>query len=179
MLLCVSQMYEVGASNLGHIVLYTVLNETEGLLCDRSYLPAPDMQARPARRADVWFGALWSPPLASPLASRPSPVAIAGAKVRADHPTFFAKHRCSAETRRILQYLPHVFSVTLPCPTLLLAFYDLLQGLLARHKKSLFAVESKRPLRDFDTVGLSLAYELVRALPLRAAPTYTHCKLIV
>lgn len=39
-------MYEVGASNLGHIVLYTVLNETEGLLCDRSYLPAPDMQVR-------------------------------------------------------------------------------------------------------------------------------------
>ena len=42
------QIYEVGASNLGHIVLYTVLNETPGLLCDRSYLPALDMQARSA-----------------------------------------------------------------------------------------------------------------------------------
>ena len=40
------QIYEVGASNLGHIVLYTVLNETEGLLCDRSYMPGDDMQVR-------------------------------------------------------------------------------------------------------------------------------------
>lgn len=34
------------------------------------------------------------------------------------------------------------------------------QALLAKHSKSLFAVESKRPLRDFDTLGFSLAYEL-------------------
>ena len=40
----VRQIYEVGASNLGHIVLYTVLNETEGVLCDRSYMPGDDMQ---------------------------------------------------------------------------------------------------------------------------------------
>ena len=39
------EVYEVGASNLGHIVLYTVLNDTPGLLCDRCYLPAPDAQA--------------------------------------------------------------------------------------------------------------------------------------
>jgi len=71
------EIYEVGASNLGHIVLYTVLNEAEGLLCDRTYMPGDDMQA-----------------------------------------------------------------------------------LLAKHSKSLFAVESKRPLRDFDTLGFSLAYEL-------------------
>ena len=77
-------MYEVGASNLGHIVLYTVLNETPGLLCDRAYLPAPDAQA-----------------------------------------------------------------------------------LLTKHGVPLFAVEARRPLRDFHTVGLSLAYELVRRRRLR------------
>jgi hypothetical protein len=30
---------QVGASNLGHIILYTVLNQTPGLLCDRAYFP--------------------------------------------------------------------------------------------------------------------------------------------
>ncbi len=34
----------VGASNLGHIILYSVLNQQEGLLCDRAYYPADDMQ---------------------------------------------------------------------------------------------------------------------------------------
>lgn len=72
-----AEVYEVGASNLGHVILYTVLNEREGLLCDRSYLPAPDM-------ADM----------------------------------------------------------------------------LHRHDKLLFGVESRRPLRDFDILGFSLAYEL-------------------
>ena len=37
------EIYEVGASNLGHVVLYTVLNNMEGLLCDRCYLPGDDM----------------------------------------------------------------------------------------------------------------------------------------
>ena len=69
----------MGASNLGHIVLYTVLNEAPGVMCDRSYLPAPDAQA-----------------------------------------------------------------------------------LLAKHGVPLFGVESRRPLREFHAVGLSLAYELVR-----------------
>lgn len=32
--------------------------------------------------------------------------------------------------------------------------------MLARHEKPLFAVESKRALKDFDTLGFSLAYEL-------------------
>ncbi len=32
--------------------------------------------------------------------------------------------------------------------------------LLAKHNKPLFAVESKRPLVDFDVLGFSLAYEL-------------------
>ena len=35
-----------------------------------------------------------------------------------------------------------------------------LVALLAKHNKPLFAVESKRPLGDFDVLGFSLAYEL-------------------
>lgn len=33
-------------------------------------------------------------------------------------------------------------------------------AMLSRHNKPLFAVESKRPLCDFDALGFSLAYEL-------------------
>ncbi len=33
------EIYEVGASNLGHIILYSLLNQQEGLLCDRAYFP--------------------------------------------------------------------------------------------------------------------------------------------
>ena len=39
------EVYEVGSSNLGHIVLYTALNRTPGVACDRSYLPGDDMAA--------------------------------------------------------------------------------------------------------------------------------------
>ncbi len=37
------EVYEVGASNLGHIILYNILNAQPHQLCDRSYLPAPDL----------------------------------------------------------------------------------------------------------------------------------------
>ncbi|MEC4853880.1 MAG: TIGR03960 family B12-binding radical SAM protein, partial [Jaaginema sp. PMC 1079.18] len=37
------EVYEVGASNLGHIILYNILNDRPGQLCDRAYLPAPDL----------------------------------------------------------------------------------------------------------------------------------------
>lgn len=37
------EIYEVGASNLGHIILYNILNAQPGQLCDRAYLPAPDL----------------------------------------------------------------------------------------------------------------------------------------
>ncbi|MEI6111938.1 MAG: B12-binding domain-containing radical SAM protein, partial [Cyanobium sp. ELA712] len=40
------EVYEVGASNLGHIILYSILNSVPGQLCDRSYLPAPDLSQR-------------------------------------------------------------------------------------------------------------------------------------
>ena len=35
--------YEIGASNMGHVMLYTILNEQPGLLCDRSYMPGTDL----------------------------------------------------------------------------------------------------------------------------------------
>ncbi|MBD2134332.1 TIGR03960 family B12-binding radical SAM protein [Sphaerospermopsis sp. FACHB-1094] len=40
------EVYEVGASNLGHIILYNILNVQPNQLCDRAYLPAPDLGAK-------------------------------------------------------------------------------------------------------------------------------------
>eukprot|EP00667_Euglena_gracilis_P002736 EG_transcript_2742 len=37
------EVYEVGISNLGHVVLYSMVNRQDGLLCDRCYLPLPDL----------------------------------------------------------------------------------------------------------------------------------------
>ncbi|MDJ0843534.1 TIGR03960 family B12-binding radical SAM protein [Crocosphaera sp.] len=37
------EVYELGASNLGHIILYNILNTQPRQLCDRTYLPAPDL----------------------------------------------------------------------------------------------------------------------------------------
>lgn len=40
------EVYEVGSSNLGHIILYNILNAQPRQLCDRAYLPAPDLAAK-------------------------------------------------------------------------------------------------------------------------------------
>ncbi len=40
------EIYEVGASNLGHIILYSIINTQPRQLCDRAYLPAPDFAAK-------------------------------------------------------------------------------------------------------------------------------------
>lgn len=40
------EIYEVGASNLGHIILYNILNAQPRQLCDRAYLPGPDLGAK-------------------------------------------------------------------------------------------------------------------------------------
>ncbi|MEL4898526.1 TIGR03960 family B12-binding radical SAM protein [Crocosphaera sp. Alani8] len=37
------EVYELGASNLGHIILYNIINAQPRQLCDRTYLPAPDL----------------------------------------------------------------------------------------------------------------------------------------
>ncbi len=71
------EIYEVGASNLGHIILYNILNAQPRQLCDRAYLPALDLAIK-----------------------------------------------------------------------------------LRETETALFAVESKRPLTDYDILGFSLSYEL-------------------
>lgn len=40
------EIYELGASNLGHIILYNILNAQPRQLCDRAYLPAPDLATK-------------------------------------------------------------------------------------------------------------------------------------
>ncbi len=40
------EIYEVGASNLGHIILYNIINAQPHQLCDRTYLPASDLAAK-------------------------------------------------------------------------------------------------------------------------------------
>lgn len=40
------EIYEVGSSNLGHIILYNIINTQPRQLCDRTYLPAPDLAAK-------------------------------------------------------------------------------------------------------------------------------------
>ena len=48
-------LYEIGASNLGHIILYSILNAIPGQLCDRSYLPAIDLSQRLRERNQPLF----------------------------------------------------------------------------------------------------------------------------
>ena len=40
------ELYEVGASNSGHIILYNILNAQPRQLCDRTYLPGTDLITR-------------------------------------------------------------------------------------------------------------------------------------
>jgi radical SAM superfamily enzyme YgiQ (UPF0313 family) len=40
------EIYELGASNLGHIILYNILNAQPRQLCDRAYLPALDLATK-------------------------------------------------------------------------------------------------------------------------------------
>jgi len=59
------EVYEVGASNSGHIILYSILNSLPGQLCDRSYLPAPDLAARLRQRGVPLFAVESRRPLAA------------------------------------------------------------------------------------------------------------------
>ena len=49
------EIYEVGSSNLGHIILYSILNAIPGQLCDRAYLPAGDLAERLREREQALF----------------------------------------------------------------------------------------------------------------------------
>ena len=59
------EVYEVGASNLGHILLYAILNAVPGQLCDRAYLPAADLAARLREHGAPLFGVESRRPLAA------------------------------------------------------------------------------------------------------------------
>ncbi len=50
------ELYEVGASNLGHIILYSILNTIPGQLCDRAYLPGTDLAKRLRAKSIGLFG---------------------------------------------------------------------------------------------------------------------------
>ena len=55
-LLAYPELYELGASNLGHIILYSILNNIPGQLCDRAYLPANDLSELLRSRDLTLFG---------------------------------------------------------------------------------------------------------------------------
>ncbi|MEX1316102.1 MAG: TIGR03960 family B12-binding radical SAM protein [Synechococcaceae cyanobacterium] len=59
------EVYEVGASNSGHIILYSILNSVPGQLCDRCYLPAPDLAVRLRERGAPLFAVESRRPLAT------------------------------------------------------------------------------------------------------------------
>lgn len=50
------EIYEVGASNLGHIILYNIINTQPRQLCDRAYLPAPDLAQKLRQTQTPLFG---------------------------------------------------------------------------------------------------------------------------
>lgn len=49
------EIYEVGASNLGHIILYSIINQQPRQLCDRAYLPGPDLAQKLTESATPLF----------------------------------------------------------------------------------------------------------------------------
>jgi len=50
------EIYEVGASNLGHIILYSIINVLPGQLCDRAYLPGNDLSKKIRETSQKLFG---------------------------------------------------------------------------------------------------------------------------
>ena len=134
------EIYEVGASNLGHIILYSVLNQQEGLLCDRAYMPGQSTgQSVAAAAAEAAAAA----------------AAAATARVR-PRTAAWQRHR---------QYPGGRLAAAVPCcrarvPSRRRPAGEDLKALLERHGRKLFGVESRRPLCDFHALGFSLAYEL-------------------
>ena len=50
------EIYEVGSSNLGHIILYNIINAQPRQLCDRAYLPAADLSDKLRETNTPLFG---------------------------------------------------------------------------------------------------------------------------
>ena len=49
------ELYEVGASNLGHIILYTIINTLPDQICDRCYLPGTDLATKLRKESQPLF----------------------------------------------------------------------------------------------------------------------------
>ncbi|MDW7677606.1 MAG: TIGR03960 family B12-binding radical SAM protein [Bacillota bacterium] len=49
---CFPDMYEIGMSHLGSLIMYHLLNEEMDIFCERCYTPAPDME-RAMKEADI------------------------------------------------------------------------------------------------------------------------------
>ena len=50
------ELYEIGISNSGHIILYSILNSLPGQICDRAYLPESDLAQRLRQLSQPLFG---------------------------------------------------------------------------------------------------------------------------
>ena len=50
------ELYEIGISNSGHIILYSILNSLPGQICDRAYLPGTDLADRLRQLSQPLFG---------------------------------------------------------------------------------------------------------------------------
>lgn len=50
MALCFPEVYEIGMSNLGFLLLYHLINGLDGVLCERAFAPWPDMERALAAR---------------------------------------------------------------------------------------------------------------------------------
>lgn len=53
--LCFPDVYEIGMSHMGSRILYHVLNEMEGVACERCFCPWSDMEARLRREGMPLF----------------------------------------------------------------------------------------------------------------------------
>lgn len=52
---CFPDVYEIGQSHMGGVILYHLLNEQEGIFCERAFLPWVDMEQAMRREAIPWF----------------------------------------------------------------------------------------------------------------------------
>jgi len=145
----------VGASNLGHIILYSILNQQEGLLCDRAYYPGVDMQVCGSGMALGWLwdgsgmalGVEW----AGGVGRWGGQVGAWLAYGKSGQVREWVAGRSPSRNPPAHHPTTHHHTHTSPPP---------LQALLAKYGRRLFGVESRRPLDSFDVLGFSLSYEL-------------------
>ena len=60
--LCFPDTYEIGMSNLGCRILYGLMNQQEGVWCERCYAPWGDMASPTLTSSDFRWGTRWPTP---------------------------------------------------------------------------------------------------------------------